>query len=401
MQTPQTPIYLDYMATTPVDPFVAEKMRHCLEQSGIFGNCASQTHRFGWEAMEQVDHARHQVAELVNVDPKEITWTSGATESDNLAIKGAALFYQRKGKHIITMSTEHPAVLDTCRYLASQGFEITYLEPQPNGVLDLQKLRDAIRSDTILVSIMHVNNETGVIQDVAEIGKITREEGVLLHVDAAQSAGKLHIDLQKMNVDLMSFSGHKIYGPKGIGALYVRRKPRVRLEPQIHGGGHERGLRSGTLPTHQIVGIGEAFALAQVCMQADQQRIAALRDRFWKGISEIGDCYLNGDEKQRIAGCMNVRFDGVESESLLLSLRDLAVSSGSACSSASHRASHVLTALGLSEEEANRAIRFSLGRFTTEQEIDFAITHVIEQVKRLRSLSPLWQKTQRNVLKKS
>lgn len=393
------PIFLDYMATTPTDPVVVDSMLSCLKRDGIFGNPASQSHRYGWDAAQCVKKAREQVAALINADAREIVWTSGATESDNLAIKGAAYFYQRQGKHIITMRTEHKAVLDTCAYLETQGFAVTYLDPQANGRLNLQDLENAIRDDTILVSIMHVNNETGVIQDIASIGELTRRHGILFHVDAAQSAGKVAIDLQQLKVDLMSFSAHKIYGPKGIGVLYVRRSsPRVRLEALIHGGGHQGGMRSGTLPTHQIVGMGTAFELAQQHLSADAKRIAALRSHFWKDIAALGGIYLNGDENHSIAGCVNVRFDGVVAESLLLSLRDIAVSSGSACNSANPNPSHVLLAMGLSRQQAYSSLRLSFGRFTTQEEIDHAIVHITEQVKRLRDMSPLWETVQTKIM---
>jgi len=387
----KTPIYLDYSATTPVDPRVAEVMCSYLTPDGKFGNAASRSHHFGWEAEKAVEEARQNVAALVNADPKEIVWTSGATESDNLAIKGVAHFYQKKGKHIITCKTEHKAVLDTCRQLEREGFEVTYLDPEPNGLVDLDKLKAALRDDTILVSIMHVNNEIGVIQDIKAIGELTREHGVLLHVDAAQSAGKVPIDLQDMKVDLMSFSAHKIYGPKGIGALYVRRKPRVRLEAQMHGGGHERGMRSGTLATHQIVGMGEAFKLAKQEMAADNERIRMLRDRLLKGIGDIEEVYINGDMEQRIPHNLNISFNFVEGESLMMALKDLAVSSGSACTSASLEPSYVLRALGRNDELAHSSIRFSIGRFTTEEEIDFAIEQIKKNIGKLRELSPLWE----------
>jgi len=386
------PIYFDYSATTPVDPRVAEKMCQCLTLDGNFGNPASRSHEYGWKAEEAVETARRQVADLVNADPKEIVFTSGATESDNLAIKGAAHFYQKKkGRHIITCKTEHKAVLDSCRQLEREGFEVTYLDPEPNGLIDLDKLKAAIRDDTVLVSIMHVNNEIGVIQDIAAIGEITRERKVLFHVDAAQSAGKVPIDLQQMKVDLMSFSAHKIYGPKGIGALYVRRKPRVRLEAQMHGGGHERGMRSGTLPTHQIVGMGEAFRIAKEEMAADNERIRMLRDRLLKGLEDIEEIYINGDLEQRVPHNLNISFNFVEGESLMMALKDLAVSSGSACTSASLEPSYVLRALGRNDELAHSSIRFSLGRFTTEEEVDYAIDAIKRNIDKLRELSPLWE----------
>ena len=386
------PIYFDYSATTPVDPRVAEKMCQCLTLDGNFGNPASRSHEYGWKAEEAVEAARQQVADLVNADPKEIVFTSGATESDNLAIKGAAHFYQKKkGRHIVTCKTEHKAVLDTCRQLEREGFEVTYLDPEPNGLIDLDKLKAAIRDDTVLVSIMHVNNEIGVIQDIAAIGEITRERKVLFHVDAAQSAGKVPIDLQQMKVDLMSFSAHKIYGPKGIGALYVRRKPRVRLEAQMHGGGHERGMRSGTLATHQIVGMGEAFRIAKEEMAADNERIRMLRDRLLKGLEDIEEIYINGDLEQRVPHNLNISFNFVEGESLMMALKDLAVSSGSACTSASLEPSYVLRALGRNDELAHSSIRFSLGRFTTEEEVDYAIDAIKRNIDKLRELSPLWE----------
>lgn len=390
-------IYLDYSATTPVDPRVAEKMCACLTLEGNFGNPASRSHSFGWEADEAVELARKQVAALVKADPKEIVWTSGATESDNLAIKGVAHFYHQKGKHIITCKTEHKAVLDTCRQLEREGFEITYLDPEPSGLIDLGKLEAAMREDTILVSIMHVNNEIGVIQDIAAIGELTRARKILFHVDAAQSAGRVEIDLSRLKVDLMSFSAHKCYGPKGIGALYVRRKPRVRLEAQMHGGGHERGMRSGTLATHQIVGMGEAFRIAQEEMASDSQRILALRNRLWSGLKDMEEVYLNGDMNHRIAGNLNVSFAFIEGESLIMAIKDLAVSSGSACTSASLEPSYVLRAIGRQDELAHSSIRFTLGRFTTEAEVDHAIGLLRTQVDRLRALSPLWEMHQEGI----
>src|SRR5210317_2070212 len=384
------PIYLDYSATTPVDPRVAEKMMACLTPDGNFGNPASRSHLFGWKAEEAAETARRQVAELIGADPREMVWTSGATESDNLAIKGAAHFYHKNGKHIITLKTEHKAVLDTCRQLEREGYEVTYLDPEPNGLLDLQKFEAALREDTIVVSVMHVNNEIGVIQDIEAIGDICRERKIIFHVDAAQSAGKVPIDLQTLKVDLMSFSAHKIYGPKGIGALYVRRKPRVRLEAQMHGGGHERGLRSGTLPTHQIVGMGEAFRFAKEEMAADNERIRMLRDRLYNGLNDMEEVYLNGDLEHRIAGNLNISFNFVEGESLIMALRDLAVSSGSACTSASLEPSYVLRALGRNDELAHSSIRFTLGRFTTEEEIEHTIPLIRSKIDKLRELSPLW-----------
>lgn len=384
------PIYFDYSATTPVDERVAEKMCHCLTMDGVFGNPASRSHPFGWEAEQLADIARQQVADLVNADPREIVWTSGATESDNLAIKGAAHFYHKRGKHIVTVKTEHKAVLDTCRQLEREGYEVTYLDVQPNGLLDLDKFRATLRDDTILASVMHVNNEIGVIQDIAAIGEICRDNKVVFHVDGAQSAGKVEIDLQALPVDLMSFSAHKIYGPKGMGALYVRRKPRMRLEAQMHGGGHERGLRSGTLATHQIVGMGEAFRIARQEMAVENARILTLRNQLWDGLKDMEEVYINGDLEQRIAGNLNVSFNFVEGESLMMSLKDMAVSSGSACTSASLEPSYVLRALGREDELAHSSLRFTLGRYTTEEEITYVIKKIREQVQRLRDLSPLW-----------
>lgn len=384
------PIYLDYSSTTPVDPRVAEKMMECLTLEGNFGNPASRSHRFGWQAEEAVDIARNQIADLINADPREIVFTSGATESDNLAIKGAAHFYAKKGKHIITLKTEHKAVLDTCRQLEREGFEVTYLDPESNGLLDLEKFKQAIRPDTILVSIMHVNNEIGVIQDIEAIGKICRDNKIVFHVDAAQSPGKADIDLQKLKVDLMSFSGHKAYGPKGIGALYVRRKPRIRLEAQMHGGGHERGMRSGTLPTHQIVGMGEAFRILKEEMAEENARFRKLRDRLLEGVKDIEEVYINGDLDQRIAGNLNISFAYVEGESLIMALKDMAVSSGSACTSASLEPSYVLRALGLNDELAHSSIRFTIGRYTTEEEIDYVVDVIRNAITKLREMSPLW-----------
>ena len=385
------PIYLDYSATTPVDPRVAEKMCSYLTPEGQFGNPASRSHVFGWQADEAVEEARTNVAALVNADVKEIIWTSGATESDNLAIKGAAHFYKKKGKHIVTLKTEHKAVLDSCRQMEREGYEVTYLEPESTGLLDLEKFRQALREDTILASVMHVNNEIGVIQDIEAIGELCREHKILFHVDAAQSAGKVPIDLQALKVDLMSFSAHKIYGPKGVGALYVRRKPRVRLEAQMHGGGHERGLRSGTLATHQIVGMGEAFRLAREEMGADNERILALRNRLLDGLKDIEEVYVNGELDHRVAGNLNVSFNYVEGESLIMALKDLAVSSGSACTSASLEPSYVLRALGRNDELAHSSIRFTIGRFTTAEEIDYTIELVKSKIDKLRDLSPLWE----------
>ncbi|EKO5170104.1 IscS subfamily cysteine desulfurase [Vibrio vulnificus] len=384
------PIYLDYSATCPVDPRVAEKMVQYMTMDGTFGNPASRSHRYGWQAEEAVDTAREQIAELLNADPREIVFTSGATESDNLAIKGAAHFYSKQGKHVITSKTEHKAVLDTCRQLEREGFEVTYLEPESNGLISLSKLEAAMRDDTVLVSIMHVNNEIGVIQDIEAIGELCRSRKIIFHVDAAQSAGKVAIDVQKLKVDLISLSAHKIYGPKGIGALYVRRKPRIRLEAQMHGGGHERGFRSGTLPTHQIVGMGEAFRIAKLDMEKDYQHALALRNRLLDGVKDMEAVTINGDLEQRVPHNLNISFAFVEGESLLMSLKDLAVSSGSACTSASLEPSYVLRALGLNDELAHSSIRFSFGRFTTEEEIDYAIEQIRVAVENLRDMSPLW-----------
>ena len=385
-----TPTYMDYSATTPVDKRVAEKMAKYLTMEGDFGNPASRSHYYGWQAEKAVDEARSQVAELVGADPREIVWTSGATESNNLAIKGIANFYHKRGKHIITLKTEHKAVLDTCRQLEREGFEVTYLEPLSNGLLDISIFKDAIREDTILASIMHVNNEIGVIQDIQSIGDICREHKIFFHVDAAQSAGKVAIDLASLPVDLMSFSAHKIYGPKGMGALYVSRKPRVRLEAQMHGGGHERGMRSGTLATHQIVGMGEAFAIAKAEMLEEGKKIKQLRDRLLDGFGDMEEVVINGDIKQRVPGNLNISFNYVEGESLMMAISDVAVSSGSACTSASLEPSYVLRALGLSDELAHSSIRFSIGRYTTEKDVDDAIRLVREKVEKLRDLSPLW-----------
>jgi len=383
------PIYLDYSATTPVDPRVAEVMIPYLTEK--FGNPASRSHSFGWEAEKAVEEAREQVAALVGADPKEIVWTSGATESNNLAIKGAAHFYAGKGKHLITVKTEHKAVLDTCRELERQGFEVTYLDVQENGLLDLEVFQQALRPDTTLVSVMFVNNEVGVIQPIAEIGEICRAKGIIFHVDAAQATGKVEIDLNDLKVDLMSFSAHKTYGPKGIGALYVQRKPRVRLEPQMHGGGHERGFRSGTLATHQIVGMGEAFRLAREEMVSENARIGKLRDRLLKGLSDIESVFVNGDMVQRVPHNLNMSFAYVEGESMLMAIKDLAVSSGSACTSASLEPSYVLRALGRDDELAHSSIRFSIGRFTTEEEVDYAVKLLHEKIGKLREMSPLWE----------
>jgi cysteine desulfurase len=383
------PIYLDYSATTPVDPRVAQKMIPFLTEQ--FGNPASRSHAFGWEAEKAVEEAREHVAALLNADPKEIIWTSGATEGNNLAIKGAANFYKGKGKHIVTMKTEHKAVLDTVRELERQGFEATYLDPKPDGLLDLEKFKAAIRPDTVLVSVMMVNNEIGVIQPIAEIGEICRAKGIIFHCDAVQAAGKIPVDLQKLKVDLLTVTAHKVYGPKGIGALYVRRKPRVRIEPQIHGGGHERGLRSGTLPTHQIVGMGEAFRIAKLEMAAESGRIRSLRDRLLNGFKDMEEVYVNGDMERRIPGNLNISFNFVEGESLIMGIKDVAVSSGSACTSASLEPSYVLRALGRSDELAHSSIRFTLGRFTTEEEIDYAVKLLRAKIGKLRELSPLWE----------
>jgi len=382
------PIYLDYSATTPVDPRVAAKMIPWLTEH--FGNPASRSHAYGWEAEQAVEEAREQVAALVNADAKEIIWTSGATESNNLAIKGAAHFYQGKGKHVITVKTEHKAVLDTVRELEREGFEATYLDVQENGLIDLEVLKAAIRPDTILISVMFVNNEVGVVQPIAEIGELCREKGIIFHVDAAQATGKVDIDLEKLKVDLMSFSAHKTYGPKGVGALYVRRKPRVRLEAQMHGGGHERGLRSGTLATHQIVGMGEAFRLAREEMTEENARIRKLRDKLLNGLTDIEATFVNGDVEQRVPHNLNISFAYVEGESLIMAIKDIAVSSGSACTSASLEPSYVLRALGRNDELAHSSIRFSIGRFTTEEEVDFTIDLLHKKIGKLRELSPLW-----------
>jgi cysteine desulfurase len=385
---PHFPIYMDYSATTPIDPRVADMMIPYLREQ--FGNPASRSHMYGWTAEKAVEEARGHVAALVNADPREIIWTSGATESNNLAIKGAAQFYKTKGKHIITVKTEHKAVLDTVRELERVGFEATYLEPQDNGLITIAQLEAAIRPDTILISVMLVNNEIGVIQPIDEIGALCRSKGIIFHCDAAQATGKVVIDLQKTKVDLMTFTAHKTYGPKGIGALYVCRKPRVRIEAQMHGGGHERGLRSGTLPTHQIVGMGEAFRLAKVEMDSEITRIKGLRDRLAKGLQEIEETYINGDMEHRVPHNLNVSFNYVEGESLIMAVKDLAVSSGSACTSASLEPSYVLRALGRSDELAHSSIRFTIGRFTTEEDIDFAIDLMKSKVHKLRELSPLW-----------
>jgi cysteine desulfurase len=379
------------MATTPVDPRVANKLNEFLTLDGEFGNPASTTHYYGKKAREAVEEARSQVANLINADAKEIIWTSGATESDNLAIKGAAYYYQDKGKHIITTKTEHKAVLDTCIQLEREGFEVTYLTPEKSGLFTIEQVNDAIREDTILVSIMHVNNEIGVVQDLRAIGELTRSKGILLHTDAAQSAGKVAMDVTTMPVDMISFSGHKVYGPKGIGALYVRRKPRVRLCPQIHGGGHEQGLRSGTLATHQIAAMGEAFAVAATDIDKDEAHISGLRDRFINGLQPLGYYQINGDLAQRIPGNLNICFQQIDGEALVMGLQELAVSTGSACNSATTASSHVLKAIGLSDEMAQSSLRISFGRFTTEQDVDHAVGAIVREVQRLREISPLWQ----------
>ncbi len=383
------PIYLDYSATTPVDPRVAEKMIPYLTEH--YGNPASRSHAFGWKAEEAVEQARESVASLVGCDAKEIVWTSGATESINLALKGAAEFYKTKGKHLITVKTEHKATLDTMRELERRGFEVTYLDVRDDGLLDLKALEAALRKDTILVSVMFVNNEIGVIQDIPAIGELCRARGILFHVDSAQATGKCVVDLKTLKVDLMSFSAHKTYGPKGVGALFIRRKPRVRLEAQMHGGGHERGFRSGTLATHQIVGMGEAFRIAKLEMATENERIHALRDRLLNGVQEIEEVFVNGDIERRVPHNLNVSFNFVEGESLLMAVKDIAVSSGSACTSASLEPSYVLRALGRSDELAHSSIRFTLGRFTSEEEIDFTVGHIKQKVAKLRDLSPLWE----------
>jgi cysteine desulfurase len=382
------PIYLDYSSTTPIDSRVAEKMIPFITEH--FGNPASRSHSFGWTAEEAVEEARDEVAKLVNADPREIVWTSGATESNNLAIKGASHFYSTKGKHILTVATEHKAVIDAVRELEREGYTATYLEPEPNGMVDLEKFKKAIRPDTVLASVMIVNNEIGVIQDIEALGNICREHNVIFHVDAAQATGKVDIDLEKLPVDLMSFSAHKTYGPKGIGALYVRRKPRIRIEAQMHGGGHERGMRSGTLATHQIVGMGEAFRIARIEMQLENERIRKLRDKLLHGLQDMEEVYVNGDLKHRIPHNLNISFNYVEGESLIMAVKDIAVSSGSACTSASLEPSYVLRALGRSDELAHSSIRFSIGRFTTEADVDFTIQLLKEKIQKLRELSPLW-----------
>ncbi|WP_144156397.1 IscS subfamily cysteine desulfurase [Paraburkholderia sp. BCC1885] len=386
---PHLPIYMDYSATTPVDPRVVDKMIPYLREQ--FGNPASRSHAYGWDAERAVEEARENVAALVNADPREIIWTSGATESDNLAIKGAAHFYKSKGKHIITVKTEHKAVLDTTRELEREGFEVTYLDVKDDGLIDLDVFKAALRPDTILVSVMSVNNEIGVIQDIEAIGEITREKGIIFHVDAAQATGKIEIDLQKLKVDLMSFSAHKTYGPKGIGALYVRRKPRIRIEAQMHGGGHERGMRSGTLATHQIVGMGEAFRIAREEMATENERIRMLRDRLLRGLQDMEETYVNGDMEKRVPHNLNISFNFVEGESLIMAVKDVAVSSGSACTSASLEPSYVLRALGRNDELAHSSIRFTVGRFTTEQDVDYVINLLKTKISKLRDLSPLWE----------
>ncbi|HTH76964.1 MAG TPA: IscS subfamily cysteine desulfurase [Trinickia sp.] len=388
-QMPHLPIYMDYSATTPVDPRVVDKMIPYLREQ--FGNPASRSHSYGWEAERAVEEAREQVAALVNADPREIIWTSGATESDNLAIKGAAHFYKSKGKHIITVKTEHKAVLDTCRELEREGFEVTYLDVKSDGLIDLDVFKAALRPDTILVSVMSVNNEIGVIQDIEAIGEICREKSIVFHVDAAQATGKIEIDLNRLKVDLMSFSAHKTYGPKGIGALYVRRKPRVRVEAQMHGGGHERGMRSGTLATHQIVGMGEAFRIAREEMATENERVRMLRDRLLKGLTEMDEVYVNGDMERRVPHNLNISFNFVEGESLIMAIKDVAVSSGSACTSASLEPSYVLRALGRNDELAHSSIRFTVGRFTTEQDVEYVVNLLKSKIAKLRDLSPLWE----------
>lgn len=391
-------IYLDYAATTPVAEEVAKKMAQYLTFDGVFGNPASRSHGYGWQAEEAVETAREQIAELINADSREIVFTSGATESDNLAIKGAAHFYQSRGKHIITSQIEHKAVLDTCRQLEQEGFEITYLEPQQGtGMILPQQVKEALREDTILVSLMMVNNELGTLTDVASIGDITRQAGVLFHVDAAQAIGKTRIDLSELKVDLMSFSGHKAYGPKGIGALFVRRKPRARIKAEQHGGGHERGMRSGTLPTHQIVGMGEAFDLVAKRFEQDFEHVTKLRQQLWQGLQDIEEIYLNGDFEHSVPHIVNISFNFVEGESLMMSLKNLAVSSGSACTSATLEPSYVLRAIGRPDELAHSSIRFSLGRYTTEADIELVITQIHEAVDKLRQLSPLWDMYQEGI----
>ncbi len=383
------PIYMDYSATTPIDPRVVDKMIPFLREQ--FGNPASRSHAYGWSAEEAVENARQEVAQLVGADPREIVWTSGATESNNLAIKGAAHFYKEKGRHIITVKTEHKAVLDTCRELEREGYKVTYLDVLPNGLIDFEVFKAAVRPDTILVSVMFVNNEIGVIQDIPRIGEFCREKGIVFHVDAAQATGKVAIDLQTLKVDLMSFSAHKTYGPKGIGALFVRRKPRIRIEAQMHGGGHERGMRSGTLAPHQIVGMGECFKIAREEMATENERIRMLRDRLWNGLNQIEEVYLNGDMEHRVPHNLNISFNYVEGESMIMALKDIAVSSGSACTSASLEPSYVLRGLGRNDELAHSSIRFTIGRFTTVEDVDFTIELVKGKIAKLRELSPLWE----------
>lgn len=391
------PIYLDYMATTPIDDVVITAMMQCMNKSTAFGNSASASHYYGFQAKEYVDKARQQVAGVIGADSREIIWTSGATEANNLALQGAARFYQRKGNHIITMSTEHKAVLDVCHYLETQGFEITYLKPEENGLLDLNRLKNSLKSGTLLVSIMHVNNETGVIQDIKGISDIVKQYGALLHVDAAQSVGKIRVDVNALGIDLLSMSAHKVYGPKGVGALYVRRQPRVRLQPILFGGGHEYGLRSGTLPVHQIIGMGAAFHMAEKHIEKETARIAILRQKLWQGLQKLGGLRLNTDAKACVPHCLNVCFSGVDGEALLVSLRRVAVSSGSACNSANPEPSHVLLAMGVSRMDARNSLRISLGRYTTPEEIEQAIDHFSEQITRLREASPIWDEVKKNL----
>lgn len=383
-----TPVYLDYAATTPVDPRVVEAMSHCLSMEGIFGNPASRSHAYGWQAEQAVEEARGHLAHLIGADPREIVFTSGATESDNLALKGSAHYYRERGRHIVTSSIEHKAVLDSCRHLETEGFEVTYLAPQPSGQVSPAALAEVVREDTILVSIMHANNETGVLNDLAALGAVCRERGALFHTDAAQSVGKVPIDLRELPVDLMSISGHKMYGPKGIGALFVRRQPRVHLEPQMHGGGHERGMRSGTLPTHQVVGLGEAARIAEASMQADSAHLVAMRDRFWARVRQAGNVHLHGEDAPRLPGTLNIGFSGVDGETLLMALKDIAVSSGSACSSAAMEPSHVLRGMGVEDGLAHSSLRITLGRFTTDEEADFAADKIVETLQRLRGPAP-------------
>ena len=391
------PLYFDYASTTPVDQRVIDKMKDCLSLDGNFGNPGSRSHAFGWQAEELVEEARINVSTLVNCDPREIIWTSGATESDNLAIKGAANFYKEKGNHIITSKIEHKAVLDTCRQLESEGFEVTYLDPNENGEISIESIEENIREETTLVSLMHINNEIGVVNDIEKIGELCRNKGIIFHVDAAQSAGKIEIDLSQLKVDLMSFSAHKIYGPKGIGALFVRRRPRIRLQPLFHGGGQERGIRAGTLPTHQIVGMGEAFKLSQTEMQSDLSKISSYRDILWNGLSEMEEIYVNGSIDNGYPGIFNISFNYVEGESLIMALKNIAVSSGSACTSASLEPSYVLRALGRPDELAHSSIRFSFGRFTKEEEVKSTVKLVQESVAQLREISPLWEMYQDGV----